>query len=294
MDAVIAAAKHYLDAGPPFKGDSHYNYRHMIHDAGGEWLSNPKKVKGARDGQVGGWWVAKTHRRLLDLLSLPADNTTHQARWRPLNLDGNAVGVLRTEVADRIALEEQALRAARVAQPQVQSYKEDRQWLGVVDDTDTEIMVLSDRLGVPMDKVPPIVEAAIRWDYLGPRSGMSDAARLIRGLNLKLITPKQVIAGGRTARTALASHKRKDPDELLDTAPSAQDLAAKAARDAARRASALAEAAAANALANVPPPTAPPPPVAKPLPPLPPTPICKVCGKYVWAQFDNSCGCPSV
>ena len=236
MNAATCAAKRYLDGGAPFKGDSDFAHKNLVRETGASFFRNPLKVHGARDGQPSGWWVAKDERTLLALLSLPADTTTQQAVWRPLHLDPAAVGALRNEIADRIALEEAAYRAARVAQPKAQSFKQDRQWLGIEDDTDSQIMVLAERLELLMDQVPPIVEASTRWDFLGPRSGMTDAERLLRGLNMKLITPKRARDGNappaqtrkRTRGGALDPESEQMPDQL----------AAQAARDAVRRASA--------------------------------------------------------
>ena len=55
MQEAQDTAQRYLDAGAPFHGESGWEDKAKVKEAGATWRPNPAKQKGVRDGQPGGW-----------------------------------------------------------------------------------------------------------------------------------------------------------------------------------------------------------------------------------------------
>lgn len=283
MQEAEDTAQRYLEVGAPFYGECSWDDKAAVKEAGATWRPNPEKQKGVRDGRPGGWWVAKDEAVLLDLLQLPA--VPHRL-WTPIAFNDTAVSALRSLLFARKQAAEEADREARRAKPKAESDKQVRQWLGIGDDTDAQIMLLSDALGVPMVEVPPIVAKAIPWMKLGPRSGMSDAQRLLRGLHLGLLCPTEARNGGPKEsepprrRTQRAARARQRP---LGRPPPSEPCAD--AADAAAFDGALLSWDDNEWLGPDPAPS---------YSGGYDTPTCPKCHELVWVQFGGSCGCRSV
>jgi len=78
----VESAKEYVLEGPPFKGDSSFDAKQDIKEAGGRWVPNPLKRKDCEDKSiVRGWWGAYEDKALAELMNLGIDGKGRR-KWQ--------------------------------------------------------------------------------------------------------------------------------------------------------------------------------------------------------------------
>ena len=79
-----------------------------------------------------------------------------------------------------------------------------RKDLGVLDDSAEDLKVLLEKHGV----LPAQIVTTRSWANLGPRGGLSDAKRLLRGLKFHIVSAEE-IQNGKQKESAQARRKRE-------------------------------------------------------------------------------------
>lgn len=186
-------AREYLMRGPPFKGTSAFDAKEKLKDQGAKWVPNPLKVKGAKDGIVGGWWSAWDERALESLVSVPMGDDGRR-QWTavdvPPEYNVNIVRLMREyEVSDaesrRIA--EDAARRARDAKEDAKAAL--RAGEGIEPDLDVDLAAFKLKYGI--EPTESMLAASARAPNFGPQVGISRIRRLNRALHLKIVTVEQ-------------------------------------------------------------------------------------------------------
>ena len=196
----------YLASGPPYYGDSRYEDAELLKQHGAAW-EKPKRL-----------WFAKNRSVLAALIET--------GKWRPRSLARPKDLVRHVRMAEqalldaKLAAERAAAAAARDAAKRAGPTDNEVehqlvQWLGIKKDTDSELQRLHQHGLGAAD-----VRAAVRLGHLGPRSGFSNAARLLMALDNGLITVDEARAA--TAAAAAAQADRVPPQKTARTSATAQ------------------------------------------------------------------------
>ena len=198
---ALERARAYLKKGPPF------------------WFhSEPRDSKylGKKDGGAGGdfdfrtrkMWYAKT-------------TTLFVAMWNTgkVQLEERAVSgamVLKVLNDQAEAAKQREEEAAKKKQGPSQSQVEDqtRKDLSIPDDSPEDLAELA-KHGI----TPAMSTDSARWQSFGPRSGISDARRMLRAMRLKICTAEDIVQG-RVQNGEYASAMRKNVKKVAEqTAP---------------------------------------------------------------------------
>ena len=215
-----AAARTYLLRGAPFLGDSDYDSKETIKEAGARWVPNPAKQRGARDGVTPGWWSAYDERTLEALLALPKvaktrrDGNEWQApAWKPFDCPGKNAAEGVAELLNEFSIytkvrdgeEREALQRAQTRREEALRARDALAGAGGDDPADVAAL----RAEYDVEWAEELRRAADRATVLGPTSGISSVARVLRGLRLEIVFKEQVRVGrlvdsvyGRDARPA--------------------------------------------------------------------------------------------
>lgn len=215
-----AAARTYLLRGAPFLGDSDYDSKETIKEAGGRWVPNPAKQRGAKDGVMPGWWSAYDERALEALLALPKVTKTRRdggewqaPAWFPFDCPGKNAADGVAELLNEFSIytkvrDEEEREALKRAQARREEALRSRDALaGAGGDDPTDVAALQAEYDIEWTE--ELRRAADRAVVLGPTSGISSVARVLRGLRLEIVFKEQVRVGrfvdgvyGRDARPA--------------------------------------------------------------------------------------------
>lgn len=198
-----AAASKYLKAGPPFRGKSPGENWHDIREAGGDGARYEKETRE---------WLAKTETAFVAMYET--------CKWIPthcVNPDAvvRLIKLKQRERADNEMKKRTSAHAASKLTPEQQEAKR-RQMNGIRADAPEELERLWKEYGVPAEKV----RFSSMNPALGPWCGQSDAFRLLRGLNYKIVDVQAAVTGNYTIATKKQSvvKKRKSPSvDALDT-----------------------------------------------------------------------------
>lgn len=196
----------YLKAGNkgPFLGDLPYEKGRGVHEErkaaikerGAKWVPNPEYVEGTK-GVTRGWWAAPDRNVLLELLKLkPGDGMGSKALWLPRNIGPMGAALMLKQCTSEKAVADAAdAQSRKRKEPSLaDKEREERSRLSIPDDSPAEIAALLE-LGIVHSS--ELMERARRYASvdsgfsLGPRSGISDAARLLRGIKLGIVTVEE-------------------------------------------------------------------------------------------------------
>lgn len=166
MEGVVKA---FLDQGPPWIGDSAFRDKDDVKKAGARWDAASKK------------WKASDEPTLIALIN--------DGKWRPSGHDSTFGGevvryIRRREKAAELA-EQQKREAARKSKEPTQAQKNCTARSDLMIPPD-EPHLLAEALEHGVDQA--LVTSTGAFAHLGPRSGISDASRLFRGLRFGLVT----------------------------------------------------------------------------------------------------------
>ena len=188
--AVNDQVKALLNSGPPWLGDCAFKDKNAVKKLGGRWRAEEKK------------WAAMDERMLASLIE--------ERVWFPvepcLRTPGGFVRIpllIREAVARKIRqrekvdcdaeIKKRASVAASARQVPHEERDDDaflRRELLIPDD-EIHHLVTALKNGVDAS----VVKSTSRFRQLGPRSGISDAARLIRAIDLEVLTWESVRSG---------------------------------------------------------------------------------------------------
>jgi hypothetical protein len=168
MDYTITK---YLKEGPPWLGDSSFDNRGAVKRLGARWKPEVKK------------WAAMDERMLLSLIE--------EGVWRPSGYDAAFSRALMNKIRrnEKVSGDMEMRRRALEAESfKTKPDKRDddavlRRELRVPED-EPENLAIALAHGMDSSKV----RLTAKFRNLGPRSGISDAARLIRGVDLGVTT----------------------------------------------------------------------------------------------------------
>ena len=215
-------AREYLMLGAPYRGESDFDAKDAVKatDAA-HWCANPLKQRGVRDGLAAGWWSAHTEEELKTLIGMPRDGCDGRKRrvWRGLDVPDESHVAILTLLAEfegyehREQLKRNALATVARAAAATRSEALANSSLFVPPDDDAELAQLR---GLGVEWSVDMAAQSGRANCLGPKSGLSCAARTLRGLRLELIAVEAINAGrwgargrpGRRADASLGAHKR--------------------------------------------------------------------------------------
>ena len=238
----------YLKANPdgPFMGSIpfekgqgvHEGRKEAIKDHGARWTPNPDFVEVPRSGPkyyksvlpaaVRGWWTAPNRRVLVELLKLkPGEGMGSKALWIPRGLCplGAAI-MLKRCVEDQNKQEEGDAKARTKREPSLaDKEREKRSRLNIPEDTEAEIAELCEHgIGYSselMERARCYVSTSTAFT-LGPRSGISDAARVLRGIRLCVVTVEEAKECARQKERLVSEPPPQVVDQ--DSAPEEVDL----------------------------------------------------------------------
>ena len=215
----------------PFLGMLRYEKGRGVHDErkaiikerGARWTPNPRYVEGQprrQDGaiEVRGWWAAPSRAVLVELLQLkPGAGLGTKSLWMPCGLGALGASMLLRRCVEEKRMEDAADALSRKKrEPSLaDKEREERSRLDIPDDSEEEIAELQ-QLGVVYSSA--LMERARRFtsqstgSTFGPRSGISDAARMLRGVRLGIVTVEEA--------KECAQHE----DLLTDVAPSSEQV----------------------------------------------------------------------
>tara|TARA_B100000575_G_C23141028_1_gene664010 strand:+ start:3402 stop:4253 length:852 start_codon:yes stop_codon:yes gene_type:complete len=211
-NAASITAETYLKTKPPYFGDSSFEDKDILKEAGGVWDKLAKK------------WAAKTTNDFVSLVET--------GRWFPAGLPADqlqlACQIIRRSERETLERELQSRtlsKAPVLSEKDQERVRRDRD--GISNDTPEQLARLAD-LGISKELVRP----AMVHKGLGPYSGQSDAFRLLRGLRYNIITVEQVRSGKFSAdnhaeseatRCARASRTQRVRHQEFLHSPASQD-----------------------------------------------------------------------
>lgn len=188
----------------PGKG-VHDERKAIIKERGAKWTPNPRYVEEPRVDRLHthpcearGWWAAPSRAVLVELLQLrPGAGLGTRSLWLPCGLGPLGASMLLRRCVDEKKTEDvaDALSRKKRAPSLAEKEREERSRLDIPDDSEAEIAELQE-LGIVYSRA--LMERARRYTSkstgttLGPRSGISDAARMLRGVRLAIVTVEEV------------------------------------------------------------------------------------------------------
>ncbi len=160
-----------------YLGESHFKNKDAVKRAGGRWHAETKQ------------WKAIDEDGLLSLID--------SGVWMPLGLAPKEALAVRAVIKQRDALEsklkedQQAAARRKPDGPTEQQILDSaRRDLHVPDDDAKELEEVANH-GI----TPEIVTQSARWAMLGPRSGISDVRRLLRGIRFEIVNYDDIVSG---------------------------------------------------------------------------------------------------
>jgi hypothetical protein len=201
-------AKFWLQKGPPFKGISLFESKERVKDLGCKWIPNPQKQKGVPfrdDGLVAGWWSTDSLTTIERLIGLGLSDVPKykeskhgkqrlpdQWHWRPDSVSGDPRTVVRIiqDFERYMEAERDSQIAATRKKPVSRDEAGTRHDLGVREDSTEEIQLLL-KYGITWT---PVLAQKSLSGVSGPRSGASDAMRVIRALKFGVISTSDVMS----------------------------------------------------------------------------------------------------
>lgn len=186
MEGIV---KSFLDQGPPWVGDSAFADKADVRNAGGRWDGGSKK------------WRAPDEPTLIALIS--------NGKWRPAGHDSRFGGevvryIRRRDQAAELAEQQKREAARKSKEPsQAQKARTARSDLMISPD---ETHLLAEALEHGVDQA--LVTSTGAFAHLGPRSGISDASRLFRGIRFGLVTWES-LKNGEAARVGQDQSTKK-------------------------------------------------------------------------------------
>ena len=242
MDAL---ARHYLDKGPPFLGESDFRAKVVVKDAGARWdgafkkWTAPDVLTLCRLVHTGYWMpVGLSPRdalRLADIVKEQAcaEETAAEKKLSHATLKKgkqSQTGVAQTgkclteywlpvELPRRLALrpsesvKERACTKEAMAEKKhshaiLKNAEQDRNRAAQTTRTDLDVPPNEPEI---MEKVlahgvtAEVVSESATWSFLGPRSGISDARRVVRGVSLGVVRWEEIISGDARIRSSIAT-----------------------------------------------------------------------------------------
>lgn len=173
----MEGAQAYVREGPPYFGKSDFKDLKAIKQAGGRW-SGEKKL-----------WKAPDASALKALIETGV--------WEPDGAEGRLVLVAirmqqNADEAKREAMyKAAALKKAAPVLTEAQMEAKQRKDCGVSEDTPEQLARLWDQFQITQSMLKP----AFHWSNLGPRGGLSDACRVLRGLKFNVVTKEEMWSG---------------------------------------------------------------------------------------------------
>lgn len=173
LDSSASISDHvdaYL-ARPRYSGRCSFDNRTVVKRAGAKFDGDTRK------------WCAPNETVLRELLETGI--------WAPdcdiAAAQMSAILSMREETARREKHSKECAERKRVGPTEAQSESYIAEWLGIPKSTPSEIEALA-----PWNISPALLELSAKEPRLGPRSGLSNAARLFMGLDRGWLTPDQI------------------------------------------------------------------------------------------------------
>lgn len=167
------AVKSYLNKGPPYIGDCRFEDKDKCKELGARWHPDSKK------------WKATDDKTLMALCK--------SGKWSPLGFTSHMTNTIVQVILDRDRESEkkaiEAIKAKEAEQEKKMKYSADKDLMVPPDEADALEEVSA--LGVTQE----MIDASGAWADLGPRSGISNVARLKRGVRFGIVTWEEVVAG---------------------------------------------------------------------------------------------------
>lgn len=189
MDGLATA---YISLGPPFLGDSDFAAKSAVKEAGARWSHESKK------------WAAADVQTLCRLIGTGV--------WMPTGIPPRAALRIPEMEKERVRAEDDEAAMQR-RDALLKKAEENRMRMAVKARED---------LGVPPNE-PDLMEQVLAhgvteklvadsatYDYLGPRSGISDVRRLLRGVKFKLVSLEEIASGEARLRNSRRQSKIED------------------------------------------------------------------------------------
>lgn len=202
-------ARNYLLLGAPYLGTHDYERKDAVKDAGAVWHKNPDKKEGCTHRTVRFGWYAAPNERILEAL---LEIEPREEPWRlydkgmktvycwsprdcPAPQTGEKVLALLVEFkVDSDARDKREREEAKARQEERERLLRERdQQAGRGGDDAAEIARLKEQYGV--EWTPELGRASRSAPLLGPTAGISDATRVLRGLDLGVVEAEHVRAG---------------------------------------------------------------------------------------------------
>jgi len=201
-----ANARAYLMRSAPFLGESEFDAKESMKDAGARWVPNPAKQKGVKDGVISGWWSAYDESVLETLLGMhPITKTTRDGReftvppWKPFDCPGKkandaVAGVLNEfAVYTRVRNDEDRAARKKAHDDREAAMRAKEACVGAGSNDAADILALEAEFGVEWTE--DLGRLADRTALLGPAAGVSSVGRVLRGLRLGVVQAEHVRIG---------------------------------------------------------------------------------------------------
>lgn len=170
---IAQVVKAYLDKGPPYIGECRFQDKDKCKELGAKWHADAKK------------WKATDDNTLMALCK--------SGKWSPLGFTSHMTSTVVQVIIDRNReSEKKALDAIKA--------RETEQEIKMKSSAEKDLMVPPDEEGL-LEEVAAfgvtheMIAASGAWADLGPRSGISNVARLKRGVRFGIVSWKDVVSG---------------------------------------------------------------------------------------------------
>lgn len=185
MSDNVSAAYEILKGKGPWLGQSGFNDKDTVKDAGAKWDKEEKK------------WKATSKEVLVKLIK--------SGVWMA-DFVSPAVSRCIVEIVEKERRDEEAKKKAEAEKlKKEREERTTRQQGSLIHIPPDEEDVLKELLS--HDITSDMIFGTSKWSFLGPRDGISEANRLRRGLRFKIVTADQVISG-EAARRSTGEGKR--------------------------------------------------------------------------------------
>lgn len=173
----VNAIRDYILKGPPYMGRCPREHNNRVYALGAKYIAKSKE------------WQADSRRTLLSLLNTGV--------WTPTGIpEGDTIFI--EPLIHKIELDE-TMQAAKILAEKKRKYEQQREEREAI-----QAAHARKELNIPENEAvhlqaarahgvdDEIIEESAAWTFLGPRSGISDAQRLVRGVKLGLCTWEEV------------------------------------------------------------------------------------------------------
>lgn len=178
-------AQSYLASGPPYFGRSDFKDLEVIKKAGGQWNGARKMWKAPDESSL---------RMLIETEKWHPDGSEGRYILMAMRINDERKKKEAREAAHREAEVEKKKKAEKKKAdgptPEQLEAKQ-RKDTGILDDTPEQLARLVDEYQI----TPAMLKCTFNWGSLGPKGGLSDAGRVLRGLKHNIVTKEEIQNG---------------------------------------------------------------------------------------------------